>query len=301
MSRQYVFTSYGGPDGERLTQRQVPDPGPRQVTVQVRAAGVNPVDWKIREGLLGRHEPVPMPMGREVAGVVTAVGTDAGEVAVGDAVLGLVAHGEGGFADHAVLDVADLVPKPSEVPFPVAATLPVAGTAAYDLTHQIELEQHQSLLILGAGGGVGHLAAQIGHVHQFRVFGVAAPAKRALVESTGATFVAAGAGAAQAVRDLVPGGVDLLVDLVGGQALRDLAPAVRIPERIVSAADPETAAALGGTGRETGPGTLRKVTDVVAHDLITPHMGHVFPLERAREALAQVESGHATGKVVIEP
>ena len=301
MSRQYVFTAYGGPQGEELRRRTVPEPGPGQITVQVQAAGVNPVDWKIREGLLGRHEPVPVPMGREVAGVVTALGPGVQGVGLGDEILGPVAHGEGGFADHAVLDVAALVPKPADMPFPVAAVLPVAGTAAYDLTHQIELEAGQRLLVIGAGGGVGHLAAQIGSAHQFQVLGVASPAKQSFVESAGATFIPAGPDAARAVRELVPAGVDLMVDLVGGQALRDMAAVVKDPRRIISAADPGTAEELGGEGRQASPGALQKVTDVVAHDLATPHIARTFSLARARDAVSEVESGHTTGKVVIEP
>lgn len=301
MSRQYVFTTYGGPDGEKLTERPVPEPGSGQVTVQVKAAGVNPVDWKIRQGLLGTHEPVPVPMGREVAGVVTAVGADVADVTVGDEVLGLVAHGEGGFADHTLLDAADVVAKPEDISFAAAALIPVAGTTAYDLTHQIDLEEGQSLVILGAGGGVGHLAAQIGRVHQFHVIGVASEGKREFVESTGAAFVAAGAGAADAVRDLLPEGADLLVDLVGGQALRDLAPVAKSPGLIVSAADGDTAVALGGSGREADPESLSKITDVIGYQVITPQVSHTFGLDQAREALALVESGHAAGKVIIEP
>lgn len=185
--------------------------------------------------------------------------------------------------------------------FEVAATIPVAGTTAYDLTHQIELDPGQSLLVLGAGGGVGHLSAQIGRVHDFRVIGVAAEGKRSLVESTGAAFVPAGEGAVAAVQQLVPSGVDLLVDLVGGSALWDLAPLVSTPERIISAADPDTARQLGGNGRSQDPGSLEKITSVIGSEVVTPQISGTYPLARAREALAAVETGHAQGKVVIVP
>ena len=301
MSRQYVFTTYGGPEGEELTERKVPEPGPGQVLIEVRAAGVNPVDWKIREGLLGTHEPLPVPMGREVAGVVTAVGAGVTDFTVGEEVLGPVAHGEGGFADHALLDAAATIVKPEEISFTTAAMIPVAGTTAYDLTHQIELDEGQTLLILGAGGGVGHLAAQIGAVHQFKVIGVASPGKRELVEAAGATFVAAGPGALAAVRQAAPEGADLLVDLVGGQPLRDLAPAAKSGNLIISAADGETAGELGGSGRASDPETFGKIADVIGSGAITPAISRTFPLDQAREALALVESGHAAGKVIIEP
>src|SRR5699024_4659950 len=182
---------------------------------------------------------------------------------VGDEVLGQVAHGEGGFADHALVEASQALAKPGDISFATASIIPVAGTTAYDLTHQIELEEGQSMLILGAGGGVGHLAALIGQVHRFNVIGVASPAKREFVESSTATFVESGPGALAEVRELVPEGVDLLIDLVGGQVLRQLAPAAKSPDRIVSAPDPGTAEELGGTGRQSDPATLGKITDVI--------------------------------------
>jgi len=206
----------------------------------------------------------------------------------------------GGFADHTLLRAADAVVKPDEVSFADAATIPVAGTTAYDLTHQIELEAGQSLLILGAGGGVGMMAAQIGKVHQFQVIGVASEAKRGLVESTGATFVASGDGFPEAVRRLAPDGVDLVVDLVGGQVLRQAAPLATDPTRVLSAADP-TVTRLGGATRQRDPEALQKITGVIEYGLVDPHVTGSHPLERARDALAIVEAGHSTGKIVISP
>ncbi|MGO0577671.1 NADP-dependent oxidoreductase [Ornithinimicrobium panacihumi] len=301
MSRVYVFHEYGGPETEALIERPVPEPGPGDLLVEVRAAGVNPVDWKIREGRLGRHNEPPVPMGREVAGVVTALGTGVEDHEVGDEVLGMVAPGQGGFADHTLLRAADAVAKPEEISFAMAATIPVSGTTAYDLTHAIELEAGQAMLVLGAGGGVGHLVAEIGRVHQFTVIGIASQDKRELVESTGATFVAAGDGAAAAVRELAPDGVDLIVDIVGGQALRDVAPLATSPDRIVSAADGATAIELGGSGRTNDPESMEKITGVIGYQVITPRITGEFPLDRAREALALVEEGHAAGKTVIVP
>lgn len=301
MSRQYLFTEYGGPEVEAMRERPAPEPGPGQLLIEVRAAGVNPVDVKIREGRLGRERDLPAPMGREAAGVVSAVGPDVAGFAVGDEVLGLLARGEGGFADHALLSAASTVTKPEDIGFEVAATVPVAGTTAYDLTHQVELEAGQSLLVLGAGGGVGHLVTQIGRVHGFRVIGVAFESERELVESSGATFVPAGQGALAAVQELVPEGADLLIDLVGGEALWDLAPAAVSPERVLSAADADTAAQIGGAGRVSDPESLEKIASVIGYGVVTPEIRATFGLDRAREALSAVEVGHARGKVVIVP
>src|SRR5699024_3373807 len=165
---------------------------------------------------------------------------------VGAAVLGTAAKGHGTFAQHTVLNAKQTVAKPEELSFADAAVIPVAGSTAYDVTHQIELEAGQTLLILGAGGGVGLMAAQIGKVHQFTVIGVASASKRELVESTGATFVESGDGVADRVRAVAPDGVDLVVDLVGGQPLRDIAAVAKDPEGVISTVDPDLVGELGG-------------------------------------------------------
>lgn len=301
MSRVYVFNQFGGPEVEELIERAVPEPEAGKILVRVAAAGVNPADIKLREGAFGREGDLPRALGFEVAGTVTAVGPDVEAYAVGDEVLGTVAPDEGGFADHTLLRVGDTQPKPEDISFAVAATIPVAGTTAYDLTHDIELEAGQTLLILGAGGGVGQLVAGIGKVHQFKVIGIASESKRELVESAGVTFVASGDGAAAAVREIAPDGVDLIVDLVGGQALRDIAPVAKSPDLIISAADDATVTELGGRSRLHNPESFEKITSVIGYEVVTPVISREFPLAQAREALATVESGHAVGKVVIVP
>jgi len=299
MSKVYVFTQFGGPEHEELQERPVPQPGAGELLVEVKAAGVNPADWKIRAGRLGTDRQLPAAMGLEVAGVVTAVGDGVTRFAVGDPVLAGVPVGSGGFAEHALVRADEAVAKPEEVSFTDAATLPVAGTTAYDLTHQVELEPGKTMLILGAGGGVGLMAAQIARVHQFRTIGVAGEAKRDLVESTGATFVPSGDSFADRVRELAPEGVDLVIDLVGGDVLRQAASLATEPGRVVSAADPAVVD-LGGAVRERNPEALGKITGVVQYGLVDPHVSATYPLQQTREALAAVESGHATGKTVIE-
>jgi len=299
MSQVFTFTTYGGPEGQQLTDREVPAPGPGEIGIEVRAAGVNPADGKYRQGALGTAGDLPAAMGLEAAGVVTAVGDGVDGFAVGDEVLGAPARGFGAFAEHTVLDASQTVAKPEEISFAEAATIPVAGTTAYDLTHQVEIEAGQTLLVLGAGGGVGLMALQIAKVHEFRAIGVASESKRELVESTGATFVPSGDGAADRVRAAAPDGIDLLADLVGGHALRELAPLANHPAAIVSAADPATAAELGGAGRERSDGVLEKITGVVQYGLVDPHVRATYPLDRATEAMSAVETGHNAGKVVI--
>ena len=301
MSKVYVFTGYGGPETQQLIEGPVPTPGPGELAIEVRAAGVNPADWKIREGQLGRHWSLPAPMGREAAGVVTEVGDGVEDFAVGDEVLGLVAPGQGGMAEHTLLRASTTVAKPEEISFADAATIPVAAATAYDATHQIELKPGQTLLLLGAGGGVGLMATQIGRVHEFTVIGVASATKRELVESTGATFIESGPGVADRVRQGSADGPDLIVDLVGGDALRAVADLVPDRTRIISAADPDTAAELGGLALARTDEAMAKITEVIQYGLVDPHVDAQFALDQADQAIAAVETGHAAGKIIVVP
>ncbi len=300
MSKVYVFNSHGGPESQELIDRAVPNPGQGELGVQVYAAGVNPLDWKLRSGEVSHDQPLPVAMGQEVAGIVTAVGAGVEGFAIGDEVLGLSAPGHGAFAEHTIVRGADAVAKPEEISFADAATIPMAATAAYDGTHQIELEAGQKLLILGVGGGVGLMAAQIGKVHEFKVIGTASEAEREIVESTGAVFVTSGDGLISRLREIAPEGVDLILDLVGGDVLREAAELAAEPGRIISAADAQTATELGGSALIHSDGAMAKITDVIKYGLVDPHVSARFPLERAGEAIAAVENGHASGKVIVE-
>ncbi|HLR93378.1 MAG TPA: NADP-dependent oxidoreductase [Jiangellaceae bacterium] len=300
MSKVYVFTRYGGPDTQQLIERPVPEPRPGELLIAVRAAGVNPADWKIRAGYLGSTQPPPVPMGLEVSGVVTALGEGVTGFSVGDEVLGSVARDYGGFAEHTLVAAEAAVAKPEEISFADAATIPVAGATAYDITHQIELDAGQTMLIVGIGGGVGLMAAQIGSVHEFHVLGTGSAAKQDIVDSTGATLVPYGPDLAARIEKVGVDGVDLIVDLVGGDALREVAHLAKDPSRIISAADRTTVTDLGGSPLNRTTDALSKVTEVIEYGLVDPHVSALYPLDRAGEGVAEVEGGHATGKIVIE-
>ncbi|WP_448074024.1 NADP-dependent oxidoreductase [Georgenia yuyongxinii] len=300
MSQAYVFHAYGGPETQEHVERPVPAPAAGELLVQVRAAGVTPLDVAHRGGRLGRDDALPAPLGHEVAGIVAAVGDGVDAFAAGDEILAAPAPGHGGLAQHTIVRAADAVAKPAEISFADAATIPVTAATAYDLTHQVELEPGQRLLILGAGSGAGLMAAQIGKVHQFAVLGVAAVDQREIVESTGATFVPAGPDLAARLRQVAPDGVDLLADLIGGDTLRAAAGLVTDPARILSAVDPATAAELGGAALERSAEATAKITGVIQYGLVDPHVTALYPLDRAGEALAAVEAGHVTGTVVVE-
>ncbi|MDH6125360.1 NADP-dependent oxidoreductase [Kitasatospora sp. GP82] len=300
MSKAFGFVAYGGPENQKFLDRPTPSPGPGQLLIAVRAAGVNPVDWKIRQGYLGTGQPPPVVFGSEASGVVQAVGEGVEGFAVGDEVFGSTVTG--GYAEHTLLDAASTAHKRPDVTFVQAAALPVAAATAYDAVQQLDLKAGQTLLILGIAGGVGSVAAQLGKGHGLTVLGTASDGNRAFVESLGATQVRYGDGVAERIRAAAPDGVDGIVDLVGGENARAAAPTLRNPGRLVSAVDPATAAELGGAfvKRTRSADTLAALAKLVAFDALDPHIAATYPLEHAADALSEVESGHVRGKLVLE-
>lgn len=303
MPRVFQFTEYGGPDTQEFAERPVPAPGPSELLVKVRSAGVNPVDYKIRQGMLKDFAPrdLPSQFGSEVSGVVEQVGQDVDGFAVGDEVFGSPATGHGAFAEYTVTSAAATAKKPPHLSFDDAATLPVAGATAYDGVMQLGLTEGQTLLVNGIGGGVGVAAAQIARDAGVAVFGTGSEGKRALVESLGATLIPYGDGVEQRVRQLLPDGVDGLFDLVGGEALTSVAGLVKDKAKLITAVDPATVAELGGSpvNRDGTSRVLDELGKLVAEGKLDPHVNDVVEFDDAPQAIASVESGHSLGKVVI--
>jgi NADPH2:quinone reductase len=275
-----------------------------ELLVEVRAAAVNPVDWKVREGHMQDAQPLDFPavLGVEVSGVVRGIGQDTDGFAVGDEVFGYVAPGSGGYAEYTLTSVTATSHKPVHVSFTDAATLPVAGATAFDGVHQLGLKPGQTLLINGASGGVGVAAAQIARNLGVSVVGTASADKRPLVESLGAIHVTYGDGVADRIRAILPQGVDAILDLAGGDGMRAVAPLLGDRSKLISAGDGGTASELGGHAaeRDRTSRVLDLVAALVAEQKLDPHVEDLLSLDDAARALAAVENGHARGKVVIE-
>jgi NADPH2:quinone reductase len=282
----------------------MPSPLAGELLVEVRTAGVNPVDWKIRSGLLGRAKPGDLPavLGSEVSGVVREVGKDVDGFAVDDEVFGSVAPGSGGYAAFTLVPAKAAAHKPPQISFNDAATLPVAAATAYDGVTQLGLTKGQTLLINGISGGVGVAAAQIARDTNVNVIGTASEDKRALVESLGATLLPYGDGVAERIRALLPDGVDGIFDLAGGDGLRAVAGLLSDRNNLISTSDPATVSDLGGhmIKRDRTQRVLEIVAAMVADGKVDPHIEDIRPFDEAADALAAVEVGHAKGKVVIE-
>jgi NADPH:quinone reductase-like Zn-dependent oxidoreductase len=301
--KAFAYTSNGGPEVQEFVELDEPVPLADELLVEVRAAGVNPVDVKIRQGSSGgpKAESFPAVLGSEAAGVIRAVGQDADGFAVGDEVFGATATGSGAFGEFTLLNAKSTAAKPPHVSFTDAATLTVAAATAYDGVTQLDLKPGQTLLINGISGGVGVAAAQIARDLDIFVIGTAGDDKRPLVESLDATLVAYGDGVADRIRAILPDGVDAILDLAGGDSLRAIAGLVGDRSKLISAGDPTTVDEVGGhlIERDRSSRVLNIVAAMVADGKLDPHVEDVLPLDRAADAIAAVEVGHAKGKVVI--
>jgi len=303
MPKAYVFTQYGGPETEALVDQDRPSPGPGELLVAVRAAGVNPVDSKQRTGYQRpgqQPRPVPAVFGNEAAGVVEEIGEGVTGFAVGDEVFGNPVAGA--FAQYALLTVAVTAHKPAGVSFTDAASLPVAAATAYDGIRQLDLPAGSTLLVTGAGGGVGVSVLQIARAEGLNVIGVASAGKKDLVESLGAVHVPSGPDFAGGVRAVAPDGVDAVYDVVGGEVLEAASELVADRTKLITAGGKDIVARLGGSpvARARTAAVLDQVARLVAEGKLDPLVTQTFPLERAGEALRTVEEGHTRGKVVIE-
>jgi NADPH:quinone reductase-like Zn-dependent oxidoreductase len=303
MVKAFGYSSNGGPDVQEFLDLEMPAPLPGELLVEVRSAGVNPVDWKFRSGMLGEASAADLPavLGSEVSGVVREVGKDVEGFAENDEVFGSVAPGSGGYAEFTLVTATAAAHKPAQVSFNDAATLPVAAATAYDGVTQLGLKEGQTLLINGIGGGVGVAAAQIARDLGINVIGTASEDKRALVETLGATLVPYGDGVDERIKQILPDGVDAILDLAGHEGLRAVAGLVTDRSKLISAGDPSVAE-LGGhmIERDRTTRVLEIVGALVADGKLDPHVEDVRPLDEAADALAAVEVGHSRGKVVIE-
>ncbi len=305
MSVAYGFIDYGDPYVQRFLDVPVPEPKQGEVLVEVEAAGVNPVDWKVRAGMQRGFLPLRLPaiLGREVAGTVVRTGPGVAGLAVGDRVFGSTVGGSGGYAEQALLPAAQAARIPDAVSFADAAALPIAAGTAHEGLADLDPAPGRTLLILGAGGGVGTAAIQLAAMGGVTVVGIASEVKRAFVESLGATAVAYDRDDfARRLEDLFPTGADAVLDLVGGDALRDVAGVLTARTQVVTVADEETRGhfAARPLRRVGDTATLSALAEMVARGTLNPCVHRVFPFAEAGDALALVESGHALGKVVID-
>ncbi|MFI2366382.1 NADP-dependent oxidoreductase [Promicromonospora sp. NPDC019610] len=304
--RAITYAQFGSADILALTEQPDPHIGPDTVVVRVRAASVNPVDWKIRQGYLQGLIDTELPAipGWDVAGVVEQVGLDTPEYQVGDEVYGYVrkdtVHG-GTFAELVAAPVRTLARKPASLSFEEAAAVPLAGLTAYQSIQRTGVKDGQTVLVHAAAGGVGAFAVQIARAQGARVIGTASERNHEFLRGLGAEPVTYGDGLADRVRALAPDGVDVVLDFVGGGAVADSTSLLAEGGTIASIADPTARSEHGGHYVWVRPSTadLDALTALFDAGKLTVEVAQVFDLADAADAHRANESGHTRGKVVV--
>jgi len=294
------YQSYGGPDV--LTVGEAPDvhAGPGQVRVQVKAASVNPIDWKLRTGYLAGGKPLEGTgyLGFDAAGVVDEVGDGVTDVAVGDDVFGLGSNTD---AEFAVLEA--YAKKPASVDWAVAAAAGVSAETSIRALDLVGVGRGTTLLIDGGAGGVGAVAVQIGIARGATVIASAGQGNQDYLREIGASPVLYGEGLLERVRAIAPGGVDAVFDVAGKSPLADLVSLVPKPSQVVTIAQFN----LGDSGVQltTGRSAHAKQALVETAELLEQNKlvikFQTFPFNRAAEAHAASERGHLRGKLVLIP
>ncbi len=330
--RAYVLEHYGGPEGCRLMEVPAPAPRPGDIFVQVRAAGLNPVDFKFRQGKLRaiQRPRLPFVLGNELAGEVVAVGADVKRFQVGDRVFARVGKGRGGaFAEQACVDAVDAAHMPRDLDYAVAAAVPLAAlTALQALRDELGVTPGQKVFISGGAGGVGTFAIQIAKWLGAHVTTTASPRGEALVRSLGCDEVID-----YTSQDISKTGTrfDAGFDLIGGKTLEQMFKIMKPGTKVVSVAalpEPQTAIkdlagrralsaifwiiSYGIRSRARRAGVryrylfmhpsgsdLAQLAELIEQGKLKVTVDKTYPLANISDALAYVESGRAKGKVVV--
>jgi NADPH:quinone reductase-like Zn-dependent oxidoreductase len=299
--RALVFTEYGGPEVLRWADADEPHAGPGKVRIAVRAASVNPIDWKTFGGMMSGGKPLSGTgrLGHDAAGVVDEVGEGVTGVGVGDEVFGNGRHTQ---AEYAVLGA--WAAKPASVDWAVAAAAGVAGETTERALRLLGAREGDTIFVDGGAGGVGAVAVQIAVARGLRVVASAGEANQDYLRELGATPVPYGEGVADRVRAAAGGPVDEVFDVAGKTPIGELVGLVAEPSRVLSIANfsaGEAGAQVTGGGADSRPAqAFAEVADLLAQGrLVIPVQ--TFPFERAAEAYRISQGGHVRGKLVLVP
>jgi NADPH:quinone reductase-like Zn-dependent oxidoreductase len=308
MPRQVRFEQYGGVDVLQLAEVEKPVPGEGELLIAVRAAGINPFDFKLRRGLMEGRFPFSFPaaQGNDVAGVVEAVGPDVTHFKPGDEIVGSTTT-RGAQADFALVSQTKALPRPEHISWEVAGSLWVVGTTAQAMVRAARVQAEDLVLVSGASGGVGALASQLARHRRAAVIGVAGEPNHKWLLSHGIQPVSYGddveirirAAAAESGRHLTA-----VLDVAGGGYV-DLGISLGVaPDRIdtivdYGAAEIHGAKTEGGAGGST-PDIAELLTLLNESEIELP-IHATFPLDQVQQAYTELEQGHPRGKIVLIP
>jgi len=292
------FSAFGGPEILEIADLPDPHPGPGQVRIAVRAAGVNASDWKKRQGLMDPE--LPQTLGYEAAGVVDELGEGVDDAALGDRVFGFGADGAAQ-AELAVL--ACYAPIPASLDYATVASLPAAIETAARALDQLGVTDGSTLLVNGASGNVGSAAVQLAVARGARVIGTASPANHEYLRSLGAVPVSYGEGMAERVRALAPEGLDRALDVAGSGVLPELIELAGGAGQVVTVADFLGAQQHGVRFSRGDDGralyVLSQIGDLAESGRFVLPAVHTFPLAEVAQAHRAGEAGTARGKIVL--
>ncbi|WP_030842887.1 NADP-dependent oxidoreductase [Streptomyces hygroscopicus] len=294
--KKVSFAEFGGPDVLRLIDAEEPHAGPGQIRIAVRAAGVNPVDWRIREGqVLGAHPTVlPSGVGLDAAGVVDEVGEGVEGVEIGDRVFG---EGSSTYAEFAVLSAWARMPE--GLTFEEAAGYPSVVETALRIIREVGVRSGQTLLVSGASGGVGSAVLQIARDRGITVIGTAGAKNQDYLRSLGAIATTYGEGWVERVRQF--GHVDAALDLSGSGVIRELVELTGDPQKVISIADlgaPDHRVRFSGVAGSV-PDALAEAVDLISRGKLHIPVEKSYPLAEAAAAHIDSQAGHTRGRRVI--
>ena len=306
VARAVRFDRYGGRDVLYITDIEMPVPGPGEVVVEVRAAGINPGEAAIRTGAMHEMFPATFPSGEgsDLAGVVTALGPNVTEFAVGDEVLGF-SFRRSSHATHTAVPVGQLIHKPPQLRWEVAGSLYGVGATAYAAVRAVAPQPGETVAVSAAAGGVGSIAVQLLVQRKARVLGIAGPGNADWLRAHGVTPIAYGDGLADRLREAAPDGIDAFIDLFGPDYVQLAVDLGVAPERIETIIAFEKAGEVGaktdGSVEASTPEVLAEIAELVATGAIDFDIAETFPLDRVADAFEVLERRHTHGKIVLLP
>jgi NADPH:quinone reductase-like Zn-dependent oxidoreductase len=299
------FDEYGGIDVLKVAEVPRPVPGPGQVLVEVKAAGINPGEARIRTGALHALWPATFPSGEgsDLAGIVAETGPGVTSVSAGAEVIGFTNH-RASHAEYVVVGEEDLTPKPAGVPWDVAGALFVAGTTAYAAVRAAGLVEGDTVVVSGAAGGVGSIAVQLAKRAGAVVIGLASPANHEWLAARGVIPVSYGDGVADRIRSAVSK-VDAFIDTVGPEYVLLAIELGVEPSRIdtIVRSDAATRYEVKQEGNAAGASAavLAELAGLVAAGELEIPIAATFPLDRVQDAYRRLETRHLLGKIVLLP
>jgi NADPH:quinone reductase-like Zn-dependent oxidoreductase len=297
------FDEYGEVDVLKVEDVPPPEPGPGQVLVQVKAAGINPGEAKIRAGLLRARWPTTFPSGQgsDLAGIVAQTGPGVTSVSAGDDVIGYTDN-RASQAEFVVVEEQNLTAKPAGLPWEVAGSLFVAGATAYAAVRAVALTEGDTVVVAGAAGGVGSIAVQLARLAGATVIGLASAAHHEWLTGHGVIPVAYGDGVADRIRQLA-GKVDAFIDTIGADYI-ELALELGVePSRIDTIVRFDAVAEYGvkaeGSAAGASASVLAELAGLIAAGQLEVPIAGTFPLSGVQDAYRYLEQGHVRGKVVL--